>query len=111
MLSSPAALQFLAVCHWLIYIRVWSKWAQPAVVFGMNAIAVFVLSGMLVKLMILIRIPTDGGDASAYSWIYQRVFVPWAGQLNGSLAFALANILLWYGMMSLLYRRKMFIKI
>ena len=39
------------------------------------------------------------------------MFEPWAGQLNGSLAFALANILLWYGMMSLLYRRKMFIKI
>jgi predicted acyltransferase len=37
--------------------------------------------------------------------------VPWAGALNGSLAFALFNIGFWYTLMYLLYRRRIFIKI
>ena len=109
--TSGAALQFLAVCYWLIDIQGWKKWAQPAIVFGMNAIAVFVLSGLFVKLLLLIQIPTSGGSTSAYSWIYQNAFVSWAGSLNGSLAFALANILFWYVLMSLLYNRRIFIKV
>ena len=36
---------------------------------------------------------------------------PWAGELNGSLAFALANVLLWYGVVALLYHRRIFIKV
>jgi len=83
-----------------------------SVVFGMNAIAVFVLSGLVVKLLLWIRMPVAaGGDVSLYGWIYQHCFVPWAGSLNGSLAFALTNILLWFVVMYALYRRKIFIKI
>jgi predicted acyltransferase len=110
--TAGAALHFLAVCYWLIDVKGWHKWATPAVVFGMNAIAVFFLSGLVVKLLLWIQIPVAaGGDVSLYSRIYRRVFVPWAGPLNGSLAFALTNILIWFGLMYVLYRRKIFIKI
>lgn len=34
-----------------------------------------------------------------------------AGSLSGSLGFAIANILVWYGLMELMYRKKVFIKI
>jgi predicted acyltransferase len=53
----------------------------------------------------------DGTAATAYTWIYRTVFVPWAGPLNGSLAFAIANILIWYGLLELMYRKKIFVKI
>lgn len=110
--AAGAALQFLAVCYWLIDVKGWQSWAQPAVVFGMNAIAVFVASGLFVKTLITIRIPAaDGASVSLYTWIYLHLFVPWAGPMNGSLAFALTNILLWYGLMYLLYRKQIFIKI
>ncbi len=110
--TAGAALQFLAVCYWLIEVRGWRRWAHPAVAFGMNAIAVFVLSGLFVKVLLWVRFPAaDGGTTSLYRWIYQYLFAPWAGPLNGSLAFALANILLWYAVMELLYRKRIFIKI
>ena len=62
--------------------------------------------------MTTIRIPAaDGASVSLYTWIYRHLFVPWAGPLNGSLAFAVTNILLWLGLMYLLYRKEVFIKI
>ena len=110
--TAGAALQFLGVCYWLIDIKGWRGWAFPGMVFGMNAIAVYVLSGILVDLMLLIRMPAaDGTTTSLYSWFYHNLFVPWAGPLNGSLAFALTYILILFGAMYLLYRRKIFIKI
>lgn len=110
--TAGAALQFLGVCYWLIDIKGWRGWAFPGMVFGMNAIAVYVLSGILVDLMLLIRMPAaDDTTTSLYSWIYNHLFVPWAGPLNGSLAFALTYILLLFGAMYLLYRRRIFIKI
>jgi predicted acyltransferase len=110
--TAGAALQFLGVCYWLIDIKGWRSWAFPGLVFGMNAIAVYVLSGILVDIMLLIRMPGSGGTTtSLYSWIYQTMFVPWAGPLNGSLAFALSYIVVLFGAMYLLYRRRIFIKI
>lgn len=56
--------------------------------------------------------PTSvGADVSLYRWLYENFFVPWAGPVNGSLAFALTNILAWFGVMYVLYRREIFIKI
>jgi predicted acyltransferase len=110
--TAGAALQFLGMCYWLIDIKGWRGWAFPGMVFGMNAIAVYVLSGILVDLLLLIRMrAADGTTTSLYSWFYHHLFVPWAGPLNGSLAFALTYILILFGAMYLLYRRKIFIKI
>ena len=110
--TAGAALQFLGVCYWLIDIKGWRSWAVPGIVFGMNAIAVYVLSGILVDTMLLVRMPApDGNTTSLYSWIYQNLFVPWAGPLNGSLAFAVTYILVLFCAMYVLYRRRIFIKI
>ncbi|MFQ5769174.1 MAG: acyltransferase family protein, partial [bacterium] len=110
--TSGAALQFLGVCYWLIDVKGWKKWAKPAIVYGTNSIAVFVLSGLVARL--LIEIKTRAADSSMVSlkiWIYQHLFSSWAGPLNGSLIFAITNILFWLGLMSLLYRKRIFIKI
>ena len=50
-------------------------------------------------------------EPSLKAWVYGELFVPWAGPLNGSLAFALAFVLLWMGLMWILYRRRIFIKV
>jgi len=109
--TAGAALQFLAVCYFLIDVKGWKRWARPAIAFGMNAIAVFVLSGLFVKTLLFIRLPAGDGSISLYGWIYRHLFVSWAGPLNGSLAFAIVNILMWWALMELLYRKRIFIKI
>ena len=58
------------------------------------------------------RIRIGGADGtSLYGWIYQNLFRSWAGDFNGSLAFAMTYVLFWLALMWVLYRRRIFIKI
>ncbi|MBC8030269.1 MAG: DUF5009 domain-containing protein [Pyrinomonadaceae bacterium] len=105
------ALQFLAFCYWLIDIKKYQRWAKPFVVFGVNAIVLFVGTGVMARLMGLIKLPWGVGQISLQGWIFQKLFLSWASPINASLAYALAFILLWLGLMWILYSRKIFIKI
>jgi predicted acyltransferase len=80
------------------------------VVFGVNAITAFVASGMLTKALLRIRVG-EGEGVSLYQAIYESGFRSWAGELNGSLAFALAYVLLWWMLMSILQRRGVTLKV
>ncbi len=106
------ALQLLAFCHWLIDIKGFRLWAKPFEVFGMNAIALYVGSALMAELLGLIKVTgADGTKMDLKTWIYQNVFASWASPVNASLAFAIAFVLVWLGLMWILYRRKIFIKI
>jgi predicted acyltransferase len=110
--TTGAALHTFGVCYWLIEVKERRAWAHPAVVFGVNAIAVFVLSGLVARLLLLTRMTQgDTGSISLYGWIYQRLCVPLAGPLNGSLLFALATVAFWFGAMLVLYRKGIVIKV
>ena len=105
------ALQFLAFCYWLIDIKHYRAWAKPFVVFGVNAIALFVGTGIMAKLMGLIKLPWGSTQISLQGWIFQKFFLSWASPINASLAYAITFILLWLGLMWILYQRKIFIKV
>ena len=110
--TSGAALHLLGSCYWLIEVKQWKRWAEPAVVFGMNAIAVFVFSGLFARILIITRWKNASGNTvSLYTWIYENLFAIWAGPRNGSLAFAVTTVLLWFWLMLLLYRKRIFIKV
>ena len=101
------ALQFLALCYWLIDIKAYRKWAKPFEVFGMNAIALYVGAGLMAELFGVIRIqgtPLGG-------WIYRNAFASWASPVNASLAFAISFVLVWLLLMWILYRRRIFLKV
>ncbi|MBU0616955.1 MAG: DUF5009 domain-containing protein, partial [Planctomycetes bacterium] len=94
--TAGLALHFLAMCYWLIDVKEWKRWAWPFVVFGSNAIVVFVVSSLVAKMMYRIKLSLpDGGEISLKTWIYEHIFASWAGPLYGSLLFALAYVLLW----------------
>ena len=101
------ALLFLAACYWVIDVRGWKGWAKPFVVFGLNAIAAYFLSGIFARLLNMIPV----GDAPLKAWLYDNAFASWAGPVNGSLAFALSFVLLWIGLMWILDRKGIFIKV
>ena len=109
--TAGTALILFAAMYWAIDVKRWRGWwHKPMVVYGMNAIAVFVASGMLSKAMGRIRVGGEAGT-SLYGWIYQNLFQSWAGDLNGSLAFALTYVTFWLALMWMLYRRRVFLKI
>jgi predicted acyltransferase len=112
------ALNLLGVCYWLVEIRGFRKWLIPFVVFGMNAIAAFFLSSLIARIIGLIKVNVAFGDASAVvsqvglkDYIYSHFFVPLAGNLNGSLLYAITYVALWLMVMWLLYKKEIYIKI
>ena len=109
--TAGLALQFLALCYWLIDIRKYQSWARPFVVFGVNAIALYVGTALMARLMGLIKLPWGSETISLQGWIFQKIFLPWASPVNASLAYAIVFILLWLGVMWILYSRRIFIKV
>jgi predicted acyltransferase len=110
--TTGLALQLLALCYWLIDIKGYRRWAWPFEVFGVNALALFVGTGLMVKLMGLIKVPReDGTQISSQGWIFRKLFLSWATPINASLFYAIAFILLWLFLMWLLYRKRIFIKV
>jgi len=110
--TAGLALQLLGLCYWLIDIKGYRRWAWPFEVFGMNAIALFVGSALMVDLMELIKVTApDGSRDSSQGWIFDHLFLSWASPVNASLAYAISFVLFWLFLMWLLYRKNVFLKI
>ena len=106
------ALQFLALCYWVIDIKGYRRWAKPFEIFGLNAIALYVVADLIAVLLGLINVTgSDGSKISLGSWIFENLFASWASPVNASLAFAISFVLVCLGLMWILYRRKIFIKV
>ncbi len=102
----------LATVMWLVdYCNVrW--WTKPLVVFGVNPIVAFVGSGVLARLIYTLwHVTHNGKSVAVQDAIYQIVFLPWLPPRVASLAFAITFVLLWYGILTVLYRRNIFLKV
>ena len=111
--TSGLALLTLAFCYWLIDIKGYKRWTGPFVVFGVNALALFVFSGIMARLLGMVRLagPEEGKDITLQQWIFNNAFLSWASPINASLAYAICFILFWLFLMWLLYRRQIYIKV
>jgi predicted acyltransferase len=104
------ALLLLAFCYETIEVRDW-KWGRPFEIMGVNAIFLFVASGIVARILLKTHIGTGANPPTTYTWIYENWFVPWAGPLNGSLAFAVTAVLFWWLILYGMYRLGWAIKI
>jgi predicted acyltransferase len=110
--TSGLALCFLGFCYWLVDIKGYKKWAKPFVIFGVNALALYVFSGLFTKILGLIKVSGSGGkEISLHGWIFNTFFLSVASPINASLLFAVSYILFWLFLMWLLYRKRIFIKV
>ena len=89
------ALLLLAACYETIEVRD-GKWGRPFEIMGLNAIFLFVASGIVARILLKTHIGSGENVSTTYTWIYENWFVPWAGPLNGSLAFAVTAVLFWW---------------
>ena len=112
LVTSGLALLTLGACYWLIDIKGYKKWAKPFVIFGVNALPLFVFSGIFARMIGAYRvIGAEGQPVVIQKWIFDNVFLAIAQPVDASLLYAICFILLWLFLMWLLYRKKIFIKV
>ena len=109
--TAGMALNFLAMCYWMVDVRGYQRWARPFLVFGVNAIAAFFLSGIMARILNLVKLPASPQPVTLKTWIFDSAFASWLSPVNASLAFALCFVLFWTGAMEILYRKKIFFKV
>ncbi|CAN5592090.1 acyltransferase family protein [soil metagenome] len=83
------------------------KWTYFFEVFGKNPLILYILSGILIKIMILIRIK----GTSLSGWLYQNLFLSWADGYNASLLFAVFFMLIIWFIGLWMEKRSVYIKV
>lgn len=111
LLSGGLGLIALAACFEAIDRRGFRRPAAPFVMLGSNALAIYLLSTLVARLMESFEIPAGATVESLRLFLYEHLFASWAGTLRGSLLFAVTYLLLWMIPTVQLYRRRMFLRI
>lgn len=110
--TAGMALCFFGFCYWLIDIKGFKSWTKPFVIFGVNAIALYAGSDLMVVFMDLIQVSgPDGRPISLQEWIFNNAFLRFAEPINASLAYAVCFILVWLFLMWLLYRKRIYLRV
>ena len=118
LLAGGLAMLGLALCYWLIDVRPGASTGHrrgvlPFVAFGVNAITVFFLSGLIPRVMNLIHVTnSDGTSTGLRDYLYRSLIAPpFADPRNASLAGALTFVLIWFAILWVMYRKKVIIKV
>ena len=111
----------LALCYWLIDMRrlndtpAGKALLWPWLVFGSNAITAFVVSNLIVKIMLWIKVSdsfsTTGKPVTAWLWTYHHLFARNGSTNITSLAFAIAVVAACFLPNWLLWRKRIFLKV
>ena len=102
----------IATIMWIVDYNQVKWWTKPFVIFGLNPIVAFVGSGVMARcIYTLWHVDYRGQSVSLVEAIYQSMLLPWLPPRVASLAFAIAFVLLWFGILGVLYRRNIVLKV
>ena len=87
-----------------VVLALWMRFlpAQPFVVFGVNPLLAFIASGAMARLLDICRLKP---------FTYRTFFKPYFPPELASLLWALTFVLFWYGVLVILYRRRIFLRL
>jgi predicted acyltransferase len=103
--TAGIACGLLGVFVWAFEVRGWKRLAHPLQVYGVNALLVFVGSGLLAKTLRLIVVTCDGKDVTLPKAFFEAALLSWAEPKVASLLFALLWVSGWYAVLAVLFRR------
>ena len=108
--TAGIALLVLSACVVLFDVMRWKRLAIPLQIYGVNALTVFVLSGLVGRLLSEIKVGSNS-PVPFKSWLYENLFHSWLADKNASLAYSVAWVLGWFVVLAIMYRRKWIIKV
>jgi predicted acyltransferase len=105
--TAGLAFSTLALCYWWVDLRGRRTFTRFFVVYGVNAIAVYVGSGALARTLALVTI----GGLPLKQQIYNALLASWLPPHLASLAYALAWVAGWFLVLAWMDRRKIHITV
>ncbi|HEX6087781.1 MAG TPA: DUF5009 domain-containing protein [Thermoanaerobaculia bacterium] len=92
-----------------VILAIWIRWlpAKPFDVFGLNPLVAFVGSGMMARLLGIIKV--DGVSLQALS--YRTLYKPYFDPQLASLLWALTFVAVWYAILALLHWRRIYLRV
>ena len=104
--SLPNAAVVFAMCYWFVDVMGWRKWTKPLAIYGMNAIAAYMLADLIGTALELIKI----GGSPLKRVIYTNVFTPLADLYTASMLYGLAFSFTLFLLAWFMYRRNWFLR-
>ena len=102
----------LATCVWLIDLHGVRRWATPFVIYGVNPLVAFVGSGVMARLSdSLLKVQVGGARVSLHQASYEWLSTSWMTPELTSLLWGLLFVTFWLGLLSLLHRRGLIIRL
>ncbi|MDQ2832209.1 MAG: heparan-alpha-glucosaminide N-acetyltransferase domain-containing protein [Acidobacteriota bacterium] len=118
LLAGGISLLSLALVYWLVDMEKLQDRSSvvravlwPWLVFGSNAIVVYVVSELLVDVLVSIRFSSAGKMTNAMAWLYTQGFSHGRSTEVTSVAFALAFVAVCFVPNWMLWRKRIFVKI
>ena len=102
----------VATCTWVIDVLGITRWTAPFRWYGTNPMVAFLGSGIMARLIgSVITVPLSGERVPLQRVIYDQAFASWLAPRNASLLYAVCFVLVWAGILGLLYRKRVFFKV
>ncbi len=102
----------LATCMWLIDYLGATRWSKPFVIYGLNPLVAFVGSGVMARTIdSLIKVTWTGQKTSLHQATFALFFEPFFPEKFASLLWGLCFVALWLGILTILYRRKIVLRV
>jgi len=110
--SAGMAAVALSTVMWIVDFNRVRRFTKLFVVYGTNPIVAFVGSAVMARCIYSIfKVNYGGARIPLQEGIYRTLFASWLSPINASLAFAVAFVLFWYGVLYLLHRRGIILKV
>lgn len=119
LLTTGWALVVFSAFYWLLDVNpharvreAAARWTKPFAIYGMNALFIFAVSGLIAKMLGFIKIiQPDGKPASLGALLYAPVAALPIGAVNTSLLYAVLFNLSMFGLAWIMWRNKWFVKV
>ena len=110
--AGGCTLLLLFLCYLLLDVKHWrGKWIWPWIVFGSNAITVYMFSELSHAILRSIHLWSAGAPISLDHWIYSGLFMRLINPSFGSLLYSLTFMSVCFLVNVVLYQKKIFLKV
>lgn len=105
------AMCIFGLSYWFIDVKGKQRFTDWGVAYGINAITVFFLSGIIARTFNMISFNFGGEAYTLKSWLYEVVFSSVASPINASILYAVVWIILFYLLAAWMKKKDIIIKV